>query len=138
MEERKYTIGSPEYRSAWAKKLMGLSADKFTEEETRALGDAVTTTGTLFVASGESTQGINNGGLFLPTSVREELMELIENESPFFRDIRKLQVNGNIDLPYLFNADDANWYTELNDTVNEGFGILQIVKTFTIGNYAKK
>jgi hypothetical protein len=25
-----------------------------------------------------------------------------------------------------------------NDTVNEGFGILQIVKTYTVGNYAKK
>jgi hypothetical protein len=25
-----------------------------------------------------------------------------------------------------------------NDAVNEGFGVLQIVKTFTVGNYAKK
>ena len=26
----------------------------------------------------------------------------------------------------------------LNDGLNEGFGILQIAKTFTVGNYAKK
>lgn len=119
-EERKFTIADKEYRSAWAKKMMGLSEEKFTEDEKRALGDAVTTTATTFVASTEDTQGINNGGLFIPTSVREELLEIITEASPIFRDVRKLQVAGNIDLPYLFSADDANWYTELTDTVNEG------------------
>lgn len=120
MEERKFTIADKEYRSAWAKKLMGLSEDKFTDEEKRALGDAVTTTATTFVASTADTQGINNGGLFIPTSVRMDLMELISQDSPIFRDARKLQVSGNVDLPYLFAADDANWYTELTDTTNEG------------------
>lgn len=115
----KYTIASPEYRSAWAKKLMKLD-NKMTEEEKRALGDAVTTTATTFVAAAADAQGINNGGLFIPTSVREELMEMIDEMSPFYRDIRKLQVNGNIDLPYLFEGDDAAWYTELTETVNEG------------------
>lgn len=119
-EERKFTIADKEYRSAWAKKLMGLSEEKFTEDEKRALGDAVTTTATTFVASTSNTQGINNGGLFIPTSVRMDLMELIAKDSPIFRDARKLSVAGNVDLPYLFAADDANWYTELNDTVNEG------------------
>lgn len=120
MEEKKFDLSSKEYRSAWAKKLMKLSEDKFTPDELRALGDAVTTTATEFVASTADTQGINNGGLFIPTSVRMELMELISEQSPIFRDIRKLQVSGNIDLPYLFASDDANWYTELTDTVNEG------------------
>ena len=120
MEEKKFDLSSKEYRSAWAKKLMNLSEDKFTEDEKRALGDAVTTTATTFVASTSDTQGINNGGLFIPTSVRMDLMELISEQSPIFRDIRKLQVSGNIDLPYLFASDDANWYTELTDTVNEG------------------
>lgn len=120
MEERKYTIADKEYRSAWAKRLMGLGEDKFTEEEKRALGDAVGTTALTFVASAEGAQGINNGGLFIPTEVRMELMELINKESPIFRDVRKLQVAGNVDLPYLFAADDAKWYVELTDTVNEG------------------
>lgn len=120
MEEKRFDLSSKEYRSAWAKKMMNLSEDKFTEDELRALGDAVTTTATTFVASDASTQGINNGGLFIPTSVRMELMELISQESPIFRDIRKLAVNGNVDLPYLFEADDAEWYTELTDTKNEG------------------
>ena len=99
---------------------MGLKDEKFTEDEKRALGDAVTTTATTFVASTESVQGINNGGLFIPESVREELMEIIEKNSPIFRDVRKLQVAGNIDLPYLFDSDDAEWYVELTDTKNEG------------------
>lgn len=120
MEEKKFDLSSKEYRSAWAKKLMNLSEDKFTPDELRALGDAVTTTATTFVASSADTQGINNGGLFIPTSVRMDLMELMSEDSSIFRDIRKLQVSGNIDLPYLFASDDANWYTELTDTVNEG------------------
>lgn len=120
MEEKKFDLKSPEYRSAWAKKVMGLSDDKFTEDEKRALGDAVTTTATTYVASAADTQGINNGGLFIPETVRMELLEIIEQMSPWFRDIRKLSVNGNVDLPYLYSADDANWYVELNDTINEG------------------
>ena len=118
--EKKFDLSSPEYRSAWAKKVMGLSSDKFTEDEKRALGDAITTTATEFVASAADTEGINNGGLFIPTSVRMELMELLEKASPIFRDIRKLSVKGNIELPYLFEADDANWYAETTETANEG------------------
>lgn len=120
MEEKRFDLSSKEYRSAWAKKMMGLPDDKFTEDEKRALGDAITTTATEFVASDADTQGINNGGLFVPTSVRMELMELISQESPIFRDVRKLAVQGNVELPYLFEADDANWYAETTDTKNEG------------------
>lgn len=120
MEKKKFDLSSQEYRSAWAKKMMGLSEDRFTEDEKRALGDAITTTATTFVASDADTQGINNGGLFIPTTVRSELMEIISKKSPIFNDVRKLQVAGNIDLPYLFDADDAEWYTETTDTKNEG------------------
>ncbi len=106
-----------EYRNAWAKKLMGLELD---EVEERALGDAVGTTATTYVASAANTQGINNVGLFIPTSVVLALMERAEQDSPIFRDIRKLGVNGNVDVPYLDEADDAKWYAELTDTDNEG------------------
>ena len=33
--EQKFDLSSPEYRSAWAKTMMGLSDDKFTEDEKR-------------------------------------------------------------------------------------------------------
>ena len=118
--EKKFDLSSKEYRTAWAKKMMNLPEDRFTEDEKKALGDAITTTATEFVASSANTQGINNGGLFIPTSVRNELMELISEQSPIFNDVRKLHVAGNVDLPYLFAADDSNWYAETEDTKNEG------------------
>ena len=131
-KEQKRTLAqvleSSEYRTAWAKKLMGRPEKDFTEEEKRALGDAITTTDTEFVASAAETQGINNGGLFIPKSVRSDIMEIITDSSPIYRDVRKLNVAGNIELPYLDEADDAEWYTELKETKNEGqkYGNLQL------------
>lgn len=129
-EERKmsFTLESAEYRSAWAKKMLNFGEDKFTEDEKRALGDAITTTATTFVQSTEDTQGINNGGLFIPTSVRNDILQLIYKTSPFLQDVRKLEVAGNVDLPRLIAADDAQWYVELTSTANEGieFGRLQL------------
>lgn len=129
MKEKKYTISDPEYRSAWAKKLLNYSEDKFTEEELRALGDAVTTTATQFVAAAAETNGINNGGLLIPTSVRTDILNLISKQSPFYKDIRKLQIAGNVDLPYLHSADDAEWYTESTETKNEGMEFKSIKLT---------
>lgn len=116
-EERKFTTADKEYRTAWAKIMMGKELE---EIDKRALGDAIGTTAEAFVAATADTQGINNLGLLVPETVRTELLELAEKESPIFRDIRKLQVNGNIDLPYLFQADDAEWVSELTETKNEG------------------
>lgn len=114
----KEVLASEEYRSAWAKTLMG--RNDLDEKEKRALGDAVTTTATTFVQSDGSTQGINNGGLFIPTNVRLDMLNIIEKTSPFLRDVKKVSVAGNIDFPYLNSADDANWTVELTDTKNEG------------------
>ena len=116
-EERKFTIASPEYRSAWAKTLMGVKLD---ETEERALGDAIGTTATEFVASAANTQGINNLGLLIPDSVRLDWLKIAEQSSPIYRDIRKMNVPGNVDFPYLFGADDAEWYAETTTTKNEG------------------
>lgn len=124
-EKMKNKIDSLEYRNVWAKKLMGI---KLTAEE-RALGDAITTTATDYVASDASTQGINNGGLLIPTEVRKDILGIIEEMSPFYRDIRKLAVAGNVDLPYLDSADDAEWYAELSDTKNEGVKFAQLTLT---------
>jgi len=121
MKEEKRTLkeilDSQEYRSAWAKSMMGVKLD---EKEERALGDAIATTDTTFVASAENVQGINNGGLFIPNDVRTDMLKIIDETSPFLRDVRKLAVNSNIEMPYLNAADDAEWYAELEDTKNEG------------------
>ena len=117
MEERKFTTASPEYRSAWAKTLMGV---KLNETEERALGDAIGTTATTYVAAAADANGINNLGLLIPESVRLDWLKIAEKASPIYRDIRKLNINGNVDFPYLYSADDAEWYAETSTTKNEG------------------
>lgn len=132
MNEEKKSVNvfaTPEYRTAWAKKLMGYKESEFSKEEIRALGDAITTTSPDFIASGESTQGINNGGLFIPTDVRLEMLKLLEEVSPFLRDVRKIAVASNINFPYLNEADDAEWYAELEETKNEGVEFNKITLT---------
>lgn len=115
--EEKYTVSSKEYRTAWAKSLMGLPLD---EVDKRAIGDAIGTTATTFVEADGGHNGINNLGLLIPESVRLDLLKLAEETSPIYRDITKFNINGNIDLPYLYSADDAEWYVEANSTKNEG------------------
>ena len=115
--EKKFTTASPEYRRAWAKKLMGVKLD---ETEERAIGDAIGTTATTFVEADADHNGINNYGLLIPDSVRLDWLKIAEKASPIYRDIRKLNINGNIDFPYLFGADDAEWYAETSTTKNEG------------------
>lgn len=117
MEERKFTTASPEYRSAWAKTLMGVKLD---ETEERAIGDAIGTTATTFVEADATHNGINNYGLLIPDSVRLDWLKIAEQASPIYRDIRKLNIPGNVDFPYLFGADDAEWYAETTTTKNEG------------------
>ena len=116
-EERKFTTASPEYRSAWAKTLMGV---KLEETEERALGDAIGTTATTFVEADGTHNGINNLGLVIPESVKLDWLKIAEKASPIYRDIRKMNVPGNVDFPYLFGADDAEWYAETTTTKNEG------------------
>lgn len=119
----KEMLATEEYRNYWAKTLMGRS--DITPEE-RAVGDAVTTTATTFTASAVGTQGINNAGLFIPTSVRTELMRVLEETSPFLRDATKLEVKGVVNLPYIANSDSAQWLGELDPNVNEGIEFAQI------------
>jgi len=117
MEEKKYTVKSDEYRTAWAKAMMGQTLD---EVDKRAIGDAIGTTATTFVEADGGHNGINNLGLLIPESLRLDLLKLAEESSPIYRDITKLNINGNIDLPYLYAADDAEWYAESATTKNEG------------------
>ena len=117
MEEKRFTTASPEYRSAWAKTLMGVELD---ETEKRAIGDAIGTTATTFVEADASHNGINNLGLLIPDSVILDWLKVAEKASPIYRDIRKMNVPGNVDFPYLFGADDAEWYAESSTTKNEG------------------
>lgn len=126
-ELEKFDLSSEEYRTGWAKKLMG--RNDLTEKEKRALGDAVTTTSTTFVEATAEANGVNNGGLLIPTTVRTDILTLIEKQSPFYRDIRKLAVAGNVDMPYMDSSDDAEWVVETADSKNEGIEFKDISLT---------
>ncbi|NCD00440.1 MAG: phage major capsid protein, partial [Bacteroidia bacterium] len=102
-------LASKEYRSGWAKSLMGMS---LTEVEQRAVGVALTTTAETYVAADVSNNGVNNGGLFIPEDVMAELMNRIELVSPFFRDIPKTAVNGYVKFPYRVGGTGAGEQTE--------------------------
>lgn len=128
--EKQYTIKSPEYKTAWAKSLMGRDLTELDNEVIRkAVGDAITTTSDTFVAADTSHNGINNAGLFIPTDVILNVFEKIADASPFFRDIRKLNVNGNVSIPGLDEADDAVWLAEATPTPNEGAKFVTIKLT---------
>ena len=106
---------SEEYRSAWAKKLMCKSENEFTEDEKRALGVALTTTATTYTAPAAGTDGVNNGGLFIPETVSMEILKEVELESPFLRDIAKTYVRGLITFPYKKSGSGAEWVAEGTD-----------------------
>ena len=106
---------SEEYRSAWAKKLMCKDESEFTEDEKRALGVALTTTATTYTAPASGTDGVNNGGLFIPETVSMEILKEVELESPFLRDIAKTYVRGLITFPYKKQGSGAEWVAEGTD-----------------------
>ena len=106
----KNILASKEYRSYWAKTLMGLPV---TETEKRAGDQALTTTATTYTAMvASTTDGVNNGGLFIPEDVMMGLMERMELASPFFRDIPKTDVSGYVKFPYRKGGSGAEEQAE--------------------------
>jgi HK97 family phage major capsid protein len=108
-------LSSPEYRTAWAKTLM---QRKLSEVEKRALETAMTTTATEFVAATAETDGINNGGLFIPTDINTALMEAISLVSPIFRDAARTAIPGLLKFPYKKTASGAKNKKETEQTAD--------------------
>ena len=139
--EKKFTrsnvLKSEEYRSAWAKSLM--CRNDFTEDEKRALGVALTTTATTYAAPSGETDGVNNGGLFIPETVSMEILKEVELESPFLRDIAKTYIKGLISFPYKVQGSGVEWGTEGTDNKLESdewkeltFAQMELTKTIRI------
>lgn len=112
-ENRDKVLTTPEYRSAFAKRLMGR---KLTDPEERALNTALTTTATTYVAPTASVDGVNNGGLFIPTEINLALMEVLSLVSPIFRDAAKTAIAGMVKFPYTDTASSAGSQAEGTDT----------------------
>ena len=98
-------LASKEYRSAWAKTLMHRS--DLTDMEKRALDTAITTTATTYVAPTANVDGVNNGGLFIPTDINLALMNALQLASPIFRDVAKTAIPGVVKFPYKVSGSGA-------------------------------
>lgn len=112
---RENVLSSAEYRSAWAKTLMRRS---LSEIEQRALDTAMTTTATEYVAPSAGADGVNNGGLFIPTDINTALMEAISLVSPLFRDANRTAIRGLLKFPYKKSASTAKNKKETEQTAD--------------------
>ena len=117
-------LATPEYRTAWAKKLMRRS---LTTIEQRALDTALTTTATEFTAPSADADGVNNGGLFIPTSVNLALMEAIALVSPLFKDANRTAVPGLIKFPYKKSASGAKTKKETEQNEDASYEWAELV-----------
>lgn len=88
-------------------KLMDLKVD-LSKNEKRALGIAVTTSATNYVAPTESVDGVNNGGIFIPQNVLYDLLELDQVDSPFLRDVMPTHIKGATIFPYVIESSNGS------------------------------
>lgn len=130
-------LASPEYRSAFAKTLMRRS---LTDVEKRALDVALTITDTTYRAPSADADGVNNGGLFIPTSINLALMEAIALVSPIFKDAARTAIPGLLKFPYkkaATNTAKPRKQTEQNDLASYEWaelvlGVSEISETIRI------
>jgi HK97 family phage major capsid protein len=107
--EGRAVLATREYRSAFAKTFLRRA---LTPAEKRALDTALTTTATVYSAPTQNADGVNNGGLFIPTDINLALMQRIGLISPIFRDIAKTSVPGLLKFPYRKSISPAKNVTE--------------------------
>lgn len=116
----------------------GLCARKMmpTEEQKRALGKALTTTATSYVAATEAVDGVNNGGILIPTDLILDFLKEEKKLSPILNDIAFTNVKGLVVFPYRESRTSANHKAEGSGTGKNQFklnklelskGFLQIV-----------
>lgn len=115
-------LASKEYRSAFAKTLMGVS---LSEVEKRAVGTVITTTATEFIEATSSVDGVNNGGIAVPTELNLSLLKALELQSPVFRDINKTSFAGVLKFPYAKTKNKATRYGKSKETTENDDGAVE-------------
>jgi HK97 family phage major capsid protein len=79
----------------------------FSDAERRALGTALTTTSTTYTAASAITDGVNNAGIFIPTTTILEFLREDSRLSPILSDVSFMAVPGLIEFPYRKSRDKA-------------------------------
>ncbi|MDQ1233343.1 HK97 family phage major capsid protein [Paenibacillus sp. SORGH_AS306] len=112
-------IETPEYRSAWARDMMGIAL----EEEQRSMYDRVN------VEYRDFTHNTENSAVLIPTTVSAGIWKRAEEGYPLWADVDKLRVRGNLTMKKSDgNAIDARWYDEPTKVVTDklGFGTMDL------------
>ncbi len=87
---------------------------EFTEAEKRALGNALTTTASVFVKATSSVNGVNNAGVFISTAL---LLDLLKEEGKLSPIVEKAvasmtHIAGLTEFPYRKSRDKARYKSE--------------------------
>lgn len=112
-------IGTAEYRSAWAKDMLGQS---LTPEE-RASYDKVNAEYRAF------THTTENSAVLIPKTVVAGIWKRAEEQYPLWADVRKFRVTGDLTMIKSNGASDpADWYAEADTVDNDqlAFGTLNL------------
>lgn len=112
----------------------GLCARKMmpTDEQKRALGKALTTTATSYVAATSEVDGVNNGGVLIPTDLILDFLKEEKKLSPILNDIAFTNVKGLVVYPYRESRTAGNHKAEGSGTGKNQFKLnkLELVKGF--------
>lgn len=89
--------------------LIGLAVrgKKPTDEEIRALDTSLTTTATTFAKATASVDGVNNGGIFIPTTILLDILREDKKLTPIMNDIVPTAVAGMVSYPYRVSRTTA-------------------------------
>ncbi len=96
------------------------------KEMFRALDKALTTTATTYVAATSEVDGVNNGGLLIPTKALLDFLREEGKLSPILNDIVFLNVKGLTVFPYRASRTAANKKTEGSGTNKNQFELAQL------------
>ncbi len=111
--------------------LAGMNARKKTieslsDEEKRALDTALTTTATTYVAATSEVNGVNNGGILIPTKILLDFLKEEGKLSPILNDILFMHVKGLVAYPYRESRTGANAKSEGSGTNPNQFKLNQL------------
>ena len=100
--------------------------DSISDEEKRALDKALTTTATAYVAATSEVNGVNNGGLLIPSNILLDFLKEEGKLSPILNDIVFTHVKGLVVFPYRSSRTAANAKSEGSGTNKNQFQLAQL------------
>ena len=96
------------------------------EAETRALGVALTTTATSYVAATSEVNGVNNGGILIPSKLFLDFLKEEGKLSPILNDIVFMNVKGLAVFPYRSSRTSAASKSEGASTGKNQFQLAKL------------